>query len=393
VFSTLGEDNCSLEAEMETHFAPAGRDTSSELRRRVELVRNAPLLQATLDAMPSAVVILNGNRQVVACNRAMVTLLGVEADELVGKRPGEILDCIHWKEGPDGCGTSKYCSTCGAVEAILSSQRLQSQFSRECRLTRDHCETSGAVELRVTATPVEVGGEQFVVCALDDISRQKRLAVLTRMFFHDVLNTAGCLQGYVGMLADEFPADKEDGRTLHSLVELAEQLIEEIQAQRDLTYAEAGELEVDTETVEIKTLLENLGARYRRHPVAMNRRVELDTVSDGHLVTDLRLLARVLGNMVKNALEATDPGGAVRIGCRLGGREVTFRVHNASVMPERVQLQVFQRSFTTKQGPGRGLGTHSMKLIGERYLKGKVAFTSHESEGTTFTLTLPMVLL
>ena len=61
------------------------------------------------------------------------------------------------------------------------------------------------------------------------------------------------------------------------------------------------------------------------------------------------------------------------------------------VMPEDTQMQVFQRSFSTKAASGRGIGTHSMKLFGERYLGGKVAFTSRESEGTTFTLTLPKV--
>jgi signal transduction histidine kinase len=56
-------------------------------------------------------------------------------------------------------------------------------------------------------------------------------------------------------------------------------------------------------------------------------------------------------------------------------------------MPREVQLQLFKRSFTTK-GTGRGLGTYSMKLLTERYLKGRIAFTSSETDGTTFTVTL-----
>jgi signal transduction histidine kinase len=52
-----------------------------------------------------------------------------------------------------------------------------------------------------------------------------------------------------------------------------------------------------------------------------------------------------------------------------------------------IQLQIFQRFFSTK-GPGRGLGTYSMKLFGERYLKGKVDFSSQAPQGTTFTVTL-----
>jgi sensor histidine kinase regulating citrate/malate metabolism len=71
---------------------------------------------------------------------------------------------------------------------------------------------------------------------------------------------------------------------------------------------------------------------------------------------------------------------------RDGGIE--FAVHNPTVMPEEVQLQLFQRSFTTK-GVGRGIGTYSMKLLGETYLAGRVAFDSHPETGTTFTLWLP----
>jgi len=53
-----------------------------------------------------------------------------------------------------------------------------------------------------------------------------------------------------------------------------------------------------------------------------------------------------------------------------------------------VQLQVFNRSFSTK-GTGRGLGTYSVKLLTERCLKGRVGFTSALGEGTVFQVTLP----
>jgi sensor histidine kinase regulating citrate/malate metabolism len=66
-----------------------------------------------------------------------------------------------------------------------------------------------------------------------------------------------------------------------------------------------------------------------------------------------------------------------------------FSVHNASVMPPEVQLQVFQRSFSTKLEVGHGIGTYSIRLIGERYLRGQVAFCSRAPEGTIFTITLP----
>jgi signal transduction histidine kinase len=60
-------------------------------------------------------------------------------------------------------------------------------------------------------------------------------------------------------------------------------------------------------------------------------------------------------------------------------------------MPSSVQRQVFNRSFSTK-GAGRGLGTYSVKLLTERYLKGKAGFTSSEADGTTFFVILPALL-
>jgi len=66
-------------------------------------------------------------------------------------------------------------------------------------------------------------------------------------------------------------------------------------------------------------------------------------------------------------------------------------VRNPTVMPRDVQLQVFQRSFTTK-GSGRGLGTYSMKLLADRFLNGKVSFTSVAGIGTEFRITIPAAI-
>jgi len=59
-------------------------------------------------------------------------------------------------------------------------------------------------------------------------------------------------------------------------------------------------------------------------------------------------------------------------------------------MPEAVQLQMFQPSFSTKGAKGRGIGSYSVKLLTEKYLQGKVWFVSREPEGTTFFVALPL---
>jgi signal transduction histidine kinase len=309
----------------------------------------------------------------------------------LGKRAGELFGCRNAAVGPDGCGTANNCVPCGAVDALLECQRTGQRVARECRLL--FAEPVGALDLKVCVTAVEVEGERLLICVLKDISDQKRLALLGHLFFHDVVNTVGTIQGFARLLLKTTPGDSPQSRDLSQLAELADQLVEDIRAQRDLTHAESGDLRPNFGPVNTRDLLEGLTAAYGRHGVALGRHVRLAEVWNGNIITDHRLLSRVLGNMIKNALEATEPGGTVTVQCRDEQSGVTFSVHNAAVMPPEVQMQVFQRSFSTKADAGRGIGTHSMKLFGERYLGGSVWFTSREPEGTTFTITLPKVTL
>jgi signal transduction histidine kinase len=384
-------DDDSLHAQVsvspaKTHFAPAGRDVPSEVCRKAGIIERVPLLSKALNAMPGMVVILNGNRQIVTANRRFLGVLHASIAELVEKRPGEAIGCIRAKGGPDGCGTSLHCSTCGALHAVMDSMKNHAEAVRECRILVQTPSEIVPLDLRVTATPFEVENEFFVLVAIEDISHEKRVAVLQRSFFHDVLNTAGCIQGYADYLASDSTSDSE---VCQRLTALSGQLIEEIQSQRDLLHAESGDLETQPVPLKAGQVLEELRSQYLKHPVAANRNISIGPISAGPVITDRQLLQRVLGNMLKNALEATSPGGTVTLSCIDSGETVTFLISNPEVMPQDVQLQVLQRSFSTKGQAGRGTGTYSMKLFGERYLGGRVDFVSRIPEGTTFQLVLP----
>jgi nitrogen fixation/metabolism regulation signal transduction histidine kinase len=386
---SVSRHNATAGSPATTEFAPAGRADQRELLVQQATVDDAPLLRALMDAMSQMVLVLNDKRQVVAANRCAAAAAPPNGAALLGKRPGELFRCIYSQGAPDGCGTGRHCSTCGAVEAILESGRGCGQVTRECRLNLDTPQGSTAVDLRVTATPVHVNGESYTICAIDDVSDRKRLAVLTRMFFHDVLNTAGAIRGLLELLLEDLPESRGAREEFREVAELTRQLVDEIESQRDLMYAEAGDLVPRLLPLDLTELLASLRSLYAAHPVAAERTLVLGRTWDGPLVTDGQLLARVIGNMIKNALEATEPGDEVRIESVQIGSDVEIRVRNPAVMPERVQLQVFQRSFSTKADAGRGIGTHSMKLLGERYLGGQVGFVSCAPDGTTFFIRLP----
>lgn len=373
---------------MPTEFAPAERTRPEATAAQAErFLATCADLQTILDAVPDVVIALNRQRQIVFANRSALTLTGRALTQLIGLRPGEALNCIHAYESEGGCGTTAFCSTCGAVHAILASQRGQADV-QECRiLVRD---SNDALDLRVWAVPYQMNGERLTIFTIQDIRDEKRRSALERVFFHDVLNIAGALSFAVQIIRETKPAELQDLPEL--LNAMTEQLIEEIKAQRDLLNAENHELVVHPEAIAVEALLHALVESYRQHQVAQGRAIQLaPSAEPATIVSDPTLLRRVLGNMLKNALEATPVGGTVTVGYRPAGDEIEFWVHNPTAMPRDVQLQVFQRSFSTK-GRGRGLGTYSMKLLSERYLGGRITFDSSPAAGTTFRATYPRTL-
>jgi signal transduction histidine kinase len=270
------------------------------------------------------------------------------------------------------------------VQAILAAQRGVSDI-KECRIAINN--SCDALDLKVSTTPFEYEGEQFTICALQDISHEKRRQTLERTFFHDVLNTAGGLRGYAELLLESQPDEVPEVATTVS--KISQHLIEEIETQRSLLAAEADELSVNLDELKTKEILEELAVVYRRHEVAKDKNITVAAESEGVVFrSDYTLLLRVLGNMLKNALEATSAGESVTLGARRDADQVEFWVNNPAFMPRDVQLQVFKRSFSTK-GQGRGIGTYSIRLLVSKYLGGAVDFSSSTAQGTTFRVRLP----
>lgn len=370
-----------------TRFLPAERATASVVRRQHHAIAALPMVARLLDVIPDMVWILNPQRQIIHANRPALATLELGLDAILGKRHGEALGCIHADE-PGGCGTTEFCTTCGAGVAMACALKGVPAV-KECRIaTRPPREN---YDLRVWAAPFRRGGLRFTVFSIQDISHEKRRRALERIFFHDVLNTVGVVQMTSELIASVEPL--EVPQYARTLARASRHLAEDILAERDLSSAESGELRVHPSGFPVRALLDDVAGIFREHAVAAGKTLSIDPALPGEpIATDRTLLGRVMGNMIKNALEAEPKGAAVAVGCGRGADgSYGFWVRNPSVMPRDVRLQMFQRSFSTK-GEDRGLGTYSIKLLVERYLGGVVSFSSEEGRGTEFRATLPALL-
>ncbi len=343
-----------------------------------------------LEAMPGPAMVLNTRREVVVVNRHLSNSLGVlESSIASGARQGDLFGCRHARETPGGCGTTEACEQCGANRAVLDCLKSSDHATHECRIQTQKTKDGGALDFRAHATFIEILGEKFIILGLEDLSSEKRRHVLERTFFHDLMNACGGMQGLAELLSEPGNDVASEQELKHELCQLSHVVIEQINSQRQLLAAERGELALQIQPVELRPFLENIVALYRHHGVANDRVLLLEMAGSGTLNTDGAILGRVVGNLVKHVLEAPKPGGTVTVRCLPGASTTTISVHNPGLIPREIQVQIFQRSFSTKGGEGRGIGTYSVRLFAEQYLRGQVRFESTADAGTMFEVSIP----
>ncbi|MFQ5729296.1 MAG: sensor histidine kinase [Waddliaceae bacterium] len=366
----------------------AKRSSKKDLADNISFIKNLYRKGRLKFPTRDILLILNKNRQIVFANDNFFNLLGNPKEKhIYGLRPGEAIKCLNSSKTKGGCGTSDACMECGAFLSILSALQGH-EMEAECRII--HKETNKALDFAVHTFPLEKKGEVFAVMSFKDISNIKRREVLERIFLHDLLNIAGGLQGLSSVLT-KLP-ENERSKVIVMIQQASTELVEEIQGLRQLLYAEMGNLRpfiAETTTTEVinKQLM-----LYTNHSITKKRRLFLcPEAVDTPIRTDASLLGRVIGNMIKNALEASKQNGTVSISCKVDKNQVEFSVHNETFIPESDQLKIFQRSFSTK-GKGRGIGTYCIKLLTENYLQGKVRFDSSEDKGTTFYVQIPRAI-
>jgi signal transduction histidine kinase len=104
---------------------------------------------------------------------------------------------------------------------------------------------------------------------------------------------------------------------------------------------------------------------------------------------DESLLRQVLENLVRNAVDALEGDGVIRIETDVVDRFFLIRVKDTGHgIPPEIQSRLFEPFFTTKaHGTGLGLAT-SQQIIFEH--NGHLLVESQPGKGSTFTTLLPL---
>ncbi|MGQ9629527.1 MAG: PAS domain-containing hybrid sensor histidine kinase/response regulator [bacterium] len=131
-------------------------------------------LQTILDAVPAVLIIVNRERRIRKVNRAAERFARRPDDEILEKRGGEGLRCLHHLDSPEGCGFGEHCQRC---KLRLSVMRVfetgEGVFDEE---TIYPFMMDGAVEertLHFSAVPLHLESSPHVLLAIEDITARR----------------------------------------------------------------------------------------------------------------------------------------------------------------------------------------------------------------------------
>ena len=370
-----------------TDFKFAERSSQTEILRKYSVIADNKELVIFLNSVAPYVSILDMNRQIVYVNNPLLEKVGIsDIYEALGIRIGELFDCQYAFE-ENGCGTSQNCNACCAVRSMQNCIKSGEEEIEECSLTNRQMKI---FDLRVHSTYAKVYGEEFIICSLFDISNEKRRGVMEGIFFHDIMNTINGINGIVRILPLIEP--EKQANYFSFLSRLTQSLVDDMVSQRLLTMAERNEYNATQSQISSLDFVREEVEKYRRIASLEAKEVQIEDESENNeIITDKVLLACVLDNMIKNALEAEPAGALIRVCVLLNDNGfLTISVKNDSVIGETDRLQMFKRSFSTESDK-RGLETYAMKLFTEKYLNGTIRFESQEGKGTIFTVQIPAV--
>ncbi len=341
-----------------------------------------------LDAINTAVFVIDKDINIVYINRYISeNLLDEEKTKIDYKlQPNEIFGCKNgFEDGACICQKGCSCKPCNLrlyLNKVLDNTAPRTQ---EVIMT-DVNNKMKVVELSQTTFEHE-GTSYYTIFSIDKTAAYKKRQ-LESVFFHDLINLAGGLTGYLDIL-DEMDAE-EYATHMPNIKSLANQILEDVICQSQISRTEQDRLEPEICEVEMLEFIGTLRTSIIYQPCAKNREFVVN-MPDEEIIfyTDERILSRVLLNMLKNAAENSDRDDKYTLDITKDEDSITFKVHNNKVIPMETQSRMFSFGNSNK-GNGHGVGAYSVRLLTENILKGKAWFTSTEENGTDFFISIPI---
>lgn len=289
--------------------------------------------------------------------------------------------------------------------AISTDERRQGEYER----------AGGAIVWGVSIAPLAhrqlpaSSPRAYFAISIEDLTELRRLERVRRDFIANISHELRTPLASVRLLAETLEeAIDTDPERAQEFVEKIENEVQDLSSLvtelLELARIESGQMPMTIEPVGAEQLVREVMARML--PLAQRHRVTLRTeIAQGEtqVAADSKQIARVLVNLVHNAIKFTPSGGEVVIGTRAQeeGRTQQFFVRDTGVgiRPEELP-RIFERFYKADRarskadyigpgGGGSGLGLAIARHVVEAH-GGRISAQSVPGQGSAFLFTLPV---
>jgi two-component system OmpR family sensor kinase/two-component system sensor histidine kinase BaeS len=255
---------------------------------------------------------------------------------------------------------------------------------------------AGDLSQRVTLrTGDEIGrlGRAFntMADALDQAERLRRHMVAD--IAHELRTPLSLVQGSLEAILDGmYELNLENVDSVHEETLVLTRLVNDL---RDLALAEAGQLRLEEEDVDMTDLITRSAERFRAQAAEQGVSLATDLSTDLPTVRgDRQRISQVLINLLSNALRYTPAGGQVVVAAQPGSAEVLVSVADTGEGIASEDLPyVFERFYRADKSRARTSGGSGLGLAISRHIVkahgGRIWAESQMGGGATFVFTLP----
>jgi K+-sensing histidine kinase KdpD len=323
-------------------------------------------LDILLDTAADGLLLLTPGQSVERCNVALTHILGISAEEIVGKKHEEI---IRWARPPQGL-------TLEAAEAGGWPLTPHAQLYVEGDLARNNGQPPLPVGITYAPIQAEDGILLNIIATVRDITRFRQADELKSTFIsvvsHELKTPVALIKGYVSTLR------RKDARWNKSVVQDSLAVIEEeadrltrmIENLLDASRLQAGGLPIKRSDVFLPEIAGRLAKKFQtqtaHHTLVVNFPADFPVI-----LGDETRLEQVISNLVSNSIKYA-PEGEISINGQVRPDVVVVCVSDQGpgISPEDVP-HMFERFYRApeqaRHTKGAGLGLYLSRSIVEAH--------------------------
>lgn len=339
-----------------------------------------------IESINVGVLVLDDSGRITRCNHAFTELYGVEAGQVINRRPEDLFseDFLHAVERAAGDRFWTRPETAQVYKLVLDTRK-----------DRDII-----INLAISPLHEQREGAQGALMVFDDITQRVALeaqllqteklssiGLLAAGVAHEINTPIAGISSYTQMLLRQV-ADNDPKKELLSKIERqtfrASEIVNSLLNFSRLNGAEFSPLNFNSVIEETLSLLEH---QFK------NRRVRIETELTAELPVvrgNRGKLQQVFVNLFLNARDAMPQGGTLRIVTSAQEQAVVVEVIDTGVgIPEEHIKRIYDPFFSTKGNKGTGLGLAVSYGIVQEH-GGRIYVDSRPGQGTHFTLKFPI---